>query len=131
MFRARYAKVQRDSLNLFDNVGYADLTKRHWHIRTTLKYANLHEGFVICDSHDITALFFLFPDGTVRLVERVEIHFDAPGMVFGLNQLPWQVRVKCEGLYESFPVGQAKDDIMDIYLERLAFELGKASLLIQ
>ena len=131
MYGVRYAKAQDDSLILADNVECNDLAIRMWYVRTTLKYANLHEGFEIWDSHDVSALFFRFSDGTAWLVERIETHFDAPGMAFGINPYPWQVRVKCRGFYESFPVGQAKHDILDLYLERLALELGKANLLKQ
>ena len=131
MSSIRYMKSQGDNLILADNVEYNDLVVRMWYVRTTLKYANLHEGFEICESDDMSALFFRFSDGTGRLVERIETHLDVPGMAFGLNPYPWQVRVKCQGHYESFPVGQAKHDILNLYLERLALELGKAILLKQ
>ena len=50
---------------LFDNVEqYGDLSRRNWQIRTTLKYALLHEGFVICECGDLTGLFVQCSDGT-------------------------------------------------------------------
>ena len=131
MYEVRYAKAQDDSLILADNVEYYKLAIRKWYFRTTLGYANLHEGFEIWDSHDVSALYFRFSDGTAWLVEWIETHFDAPGVAFGMNPYPWQVRVKCKGFYGALPVGQAKHDIMDLYLERLALELGKANLLKQ
>ena len=92
MYGVRYAKARDDSLFLADNVEYNDLAIRMWYVRTTLKYANLHEGFEIWDSYNVRALFFRLSEGTAWLVERIETHFDAPGMASGMNPYPWQVR---------------------------------------
>ena len=133
--RMRYAKTQEGDLVLADNVEqYGDLTNRNWQVRTTLKYALLHEGFVICECGDLTGLFVQCSDGTRRLVELAEKHLDAPGIAFGTNPYPWQVRVKCQGIDESFPVCQAKlekEVVPNLFLEKLASELNKANLLLQ
>ena len=135
MLSIRYNKSQGNILILFDNVEqYGDLSRRNWQVRTTLKYALLHEGFVICECGDLTGLFVQCSDGTRRLVELAEKHLDAPGIAFGTNPYPWQVRVKCQGIDESFPVCQAKlekEVVPNLFLEKLASELNKANLLLQ
>ena len=123
----RYEIVENGNLKLADNVEtYGDLTKKEWHERITLKYANLHKRFAICHSENMTALLFMAPDGNLKLVEKVEKYLELSDTHF------WHVRVKCQHESDYFHVMRSEnEDAQILYLETLAYHLNEKKLLVK
>lgn len=127
MLYIRYEILENGNLRLAENVEtYGDLTKIEWQIQTTLKHANLHKRFGIGRCDDMTALLFMCPDGTLRLVEKVEKCLELSDTHL------WHIRIKCQGISNSFHISRTEnEDAQRLYIETLAYHLDKENLLVK